>query len=157
MVFTKRLREGIRRRRIRCSVRIWTRPHVKVGGRYRMDEGQIVVDSIMSIGIADITYDLARESGFSSVKDLLQTAKHGSGDNIYLIRFHYLPPGAWDVQRRRSAGDEDRDEGRTGSGSQSSSQRTSTLLQRIRSSATAALPGRGKGGPTTRRSRRRGE
>jgi len=26
----------------------------------------------------------------------LKTAKHGSGDQIYLIRFHYLPPGAWD-------------------------------------------------------------
>ena len=43
MLFTKRLREGIRRGRIRCSVRIWTRPHVKTGGRYRMDEGHIVV------------------------------------------------------------------------------------------------------------------
>jgi hypothetical protein len=43
MVFTKRLREGIRRGRIRCSVRIWIRPHVKVGGRYRM-EGYIVID-----------------------------------------------------------------------------------------------------------------
>jgi hypothetical protein len=99
MVFTKRLREGIRRGRIRCSVRIWMRPHVKVGGRYRMDEGHIVVNSIMPIRLGDITYDLARESGFSSVKDLLQTAKHGSGDNVYLIRFRYLPPGAWDVPR----------------------------------------------------------
>jgi hypothetical protein len=26
-------------------------------------------------------------------------AKHGSGDKIYLIRFHYLPPGAWDTPR----------------------------------------------------------
>ena len=95
MVFTKRLREGIRRGRIRCSVRIWTRPHVKVGARYRMDEGQIVVDSIVPIDIADVTYDLARESGFGSVKDLLETAKHGRGDNVYLIRFHYLPPGTW--------------------------------------------------------------
>ena len=98
MVFAKRLREGIRRGRIRCSVRIWTRPRVKAGGRYRMDEGQIVVHSIVPIRIADITHDLARESGFSSVQDLLQTAKHGSGDNVYLIRFHYLPPGAWDAQ-----------------------------------------------------------
>ena len=97
MVFTKRLREGIRRGRIRCSVRIWMRPHVKAGGRYRMDEGQIVVDSITPIRLKDITSDLARESGFSSVKDLLETAKHGRGDNVYLIRFHYLPPGGWDV------------------------------------------------------------
>ena len=96
MLFTKRLRDGIRRGRIRCSVRIWKSPRVKVGGRYRMDDGQIVVDSIVPIGIEEITHDLARESGFSSVKDLLQTAKHGSGDNVYLIRFHYLAPGGWD-------------------------------------------------------------
>jgi len=78
-------------------VRVWTRPHVKVGGRYQMDEGQIVVDSIAAIEMADITDDLARESGFDSVKDLLEIAKHGSGDNVYLIRFHYLPPGGWDT------------------------------------------------------------
>ena len=96
MVFTKRLREGIRRGRIKCSVRIWTRPKVKVGGRYRMDEGHIVVDSIASIAVTDITYDLARESGFESVDDLLSVARHGPGDQVYLIRFHYLPPGAWD-------------------------------------------------------------
>ncbi len=96
MVFAKRLREGVRRGRIRCSVRIWTRPHVKAGGRYAMDDGQIVVDSIAPIGLKDITYDLARESGFDSVKDLLLIAKHGRGKNVYLIRFHYLPPGAWD-------------------------------------------------------------
>ena len=95
MVFTKRLREGIRRGRIRCSIRIWTRPHVKVGGRYRMDDGQIEVDSIETMSISKITYDLARESGFDSVADLLDTAKHGRGDRVYLIRFHYLPAGAW--------------------------------------------------------------
>ena len=102
MVFAKRLREGIRRGRIRCSVRIWMRPRVKAGGRYRMDEGQIVVDSIEPIRLADITRDLAGESGFSSVMDLLQMAKHGRGDNVYLIRFRYLSPGSWDV--RRTAG-----------------------------------------------------
>ncbi len=101
MVFTKRLRDGIRRGRIRCSVRVWIRPHVKVGGRYQMDEGHIVVDSIAPITFTDITYDLARESGFESVEDLLQIAKHGRGENVYLIRFHYLPPGAWDTPRVR--------------------------------------------------------
>ena len=131
MVFTKRLREGIRRGRIRCSVRIWMRPHVKAGGRYRMDEGQIVVDSIRPIRLADITHDLARESGFSSVKDLLQTAKHGRGDNVFLIRFRYLPPGAWDVQRTSG---EDRDRGRTEADSDSSSDSGPELLRRILSS-----------------------
>jgi hypothetical protein len=96
VVFTKHLREGIRRGRIRCSVRVWIRPHVKVGGRYPMDEGHIVVDSIEPIEMEDITHDLARESGFAGVDDLLQIAKHGKGDNVYLIRFHYLAPGGWE-------------------------------------------------------------
>src|SRR6185312_5662910 len=90
MLFAKRLREGVRRGEITCSVRIWTRPHVKVGARYRMEEGEIEVDSIELIGFPDITPALARESGFLGVIDLLKIAKHGRGEKIYLIRFHYL-------------------------------------------------------------------
>jgi hypothetical protein len=101
MVFAKPLRERIRRGRIRCSVRVWTRPHVKPGGRYRMDDGHIVVDSIVPIGESDVTHDLARESGFDSVEDLMRIARHGAGEQIYLIRFHYLPPGAWEEPRVR--------------------------------------------------------
>lgn len=96
MVFSKILRDGVRRGRIRCSVRIWQKPHVKVGGKYPMDDGHIVVDSIEEITIKDITHDLAREGGFQSVDDLLKIAKHGPGQNVYLVRFHYLQPGAWD-------------------------------------------------------------
>jgi hypothetical protein len=92
MTFTKRLRDGVRRGEITCSVRIWARMKVKVGGRYAMEEGEIEVDSIEPIGFPDITPQLARASGFLGVLDLLKVAKHGSGDNIYLIRFHYVPP-----------------------------------------------------------------
>ena len=74
MVFTKRLREGVRRGAITCSVRIWTRPNVKVGRRYRMEEGEIEVDSIEQIAIQDITHQLAIESGFLGVIDLLKVA-----------------------------------------------------------------------------------
>jgi len=65
---------------------------VKVGGRYPMDEGQIEIDSIEPIGFPDITPQLALASGFLGVLDLLKVAKHGKGENIYLIRFHYIPP-----------------------------------------------------------------
>jgi len=92
MLFAKRLRDGIRRGEITCSVRIWTRPHVKVGGRYRMEEGEIEVDSIEPIGLPDVTPELARVSGFLGVLDLLKVAKHGRGDRIFLIRFRYLAP-----------------------------------------------------------------
>jgi len=98
MLFAKRLRDGIRRGEITCTVRIWMRPHVKVGGRYRMEEGEIEVDSIEPIGLPDVTPELARASGFLGVLDLLKVAKHGRGDRIFLIRFHYLAP-----RRRRGA------------------------------------------------------
>jgi hypothetical protein len=51
MMFTKRLREPIRQGKITCSVRIWTRPHVKVGARYKMDSGHIEVRSIHQIAL----------------------------------------------------------------------------------------------------------
>lgn len=97
MQFTKRLREGVRTGEITCTVRIWTRLQVRVGGRYKMEEGEIEVDSIEPIGFPDITPELARASGFAGVLDLLKVAKHGKGEKIYLIRFHYVPP-----RKRRS-------------------------------------------------------
>ena len=103
MVFTKRLRDGVRRGEITCSIRIWTRPHVKIGNRYKMEEGEIEIDSIKPIGFLDITPELARESGFLGVIDLLKTAKHGKGQNIYLIRFHYLPPHGKSARQRKPA------------------------------------------------------
>ncbi len=57
-----------------------------------MEEGEIEVDSIEPIGFPDITPELARESGFLGVLDLLKVAKHGRGEKIYLIRFHYVRP-----------------------------------------------------------------
>ncbi|QMV18740.1 ASCH domain-containing protein [Granulicella sp. 5B5] len=94
MTFTKRLRDGVRSGEITCSVRIWMSPRVTVGKRYQMEEGEIEVDSIEPIGLPDITPELARASGFLGVLDLLKVAKHGKGDRIYLVRFHYIPPSA---------------------------------------------------------------
>jgi len=101
--FTKRLREGVRRGEITCSVRIWTRPHVKVGARYRMGAGEIEVDAVVPMTFADITPELARLSGFEGVVDLLKVAKHGQGENVYLIRFHYVPPAPARAAGRRSS------------------------------------------------------
>jgi len=83
-------------------VRIWTRPRVRVGARYGMEEGEIQIDSIEPIGFPDITPELARESGFLGVLDLLKVAKHGRGENIYLIRFHYVRPRAKRIGQRKS-------------------------------------------------------
>jgi hypothetical protein len=87
--FTKRLREPIRNGEITTSVRIWKSPRVKVGNQYALGDGWVVVDRLSEIEFDDITPLLARESGFPSVAELLRVAKHGSGENVYLVEFHY--------------------------------------------------------------------
>ena len=89
MMFAKRLRAPIMRGEITCTVRIWKSPHVKVGGRYALGRGHVVVQSIRRIALSDITPALARRSGFAGVVDLLKVAKHGPGENVYLIEFVY--------------------------------------------------------------------
>ena len=89
MLFAKQLRERIRQGEITCSVRIWMRPHVKVGGRYRMDRGVIEVTALRPITREDVTPELARRSGFKGIVDLLKVAQHGRGRNIYLVEFRY--------------------------------------------------------------------
>jgi hypothetical protein len=91
MMFAKRLREGVIAGEITCTVRIWRWPHVKVGGRYRLGSGAVEVTSVRRIELADITPALARRSGFAGVVDLLKVAKHGSGDQVFLIEFEYRP------------------------------------------------------------------
>jgi hypothetical protein len=92
VLFTKYLRDGVRSGAITRSVRVWMRPHVRAGGRYRFEEGEIEVDSIVPITLEEITPRLARECGFASVDDLLKLAKHGRGENVYLVEFHYVAP-----------------------------------------------------------------
>jgi hypothetical protein len=92
MTFTKRLHPGILAGEITCSIRIWQRLHVKLGGRYAFaGGGEIEVTGIRQIEISDVSPDLARRSGFAGVVDLLKVAKHGPGENVYLIDFGHHP------------------------------------------------------------------
>ena len=106
MLFTRKLHEGIRSGAITCSVRIWMRPRVKVGGRYRLGRGHIRVTKLRLIGMEDITPELARRSGFKGVVDLLKIAKHGSGTNVYLVRFHRVAQGRSKAPARKAASGE---------------------------------------------------
>lgn len=85
-------------------MRIWMRPHVKVGGRYKMEEGEIEVEAVMPMELSDITPELARRSGFKGVVDLLKVARHGRGENVYLVRFHWIPPAAPAARASRRGG-----------------------------------------------------
>jgi hypothetical protein len=89
--FTKHLREPVMRGEITCSVRIWHSPRVKIGGRYPLGDGVVVVTDIREISQKQITPALAKRGGFASVADLMAIAKHGSGEHIYLVEFEYEP------------------------------------------------------------------
>ena len=88
----RELRDPIRRGEITTTVRLWQRPHVKVGGRYAMPPGEVVVTKIFEVTLADITPELAQQSGFVGVVDLLKVAKHGAGRRVFIIEFRYVGP-----------------------------------------------------------------
>jgi hypothetical protein len=89
MLFKSEFHDRIRGGEIRCTVRIWQSPRVKVGGRYALGAGAVVVDKIYETSLDELTPALARRSGFASLVDLLKTAKHGAGERVFVIDFHY--------------------------------------------------------------------
>jgi hypothetical protein len=94
--FLRSLRDRIRSGEITSTVRLWQRPHVKVGGRYALPPGEIVVTRMFEVGLTDITPELARRSGFPGVIALLKVARHGAGRRVFLIEFRYV------ARKRRS-------------------------------------------------------
>lgn len=90
MQFTKALRPRVQSGEITTSIRIWKQPRVKVGGRYALPPGEIIVESLLEISFEDITPTLARRSGFAGVVDLIKTAKHGRGQRVFLVEFRYI-------------------------------------------------------------------
>ena len=92
MQFRRELRERVRSGEITCSVRVWQKPHVKVGGLYALPPGHIVVTSLIEMTLNDVTPELARRSGFSGVVELLKTAVHGPGRRVFLVEFDYIAP-----------------------------------------------------------------
>ena len=102
MQFAKPLRDRVRSGEITCTVRVWLAPKVKVGGRYKLGSGYVVVEAMQQIDFESISPTLARRSGFASVADLLRTAIHGPGRNVYLIEFHYEETNG--PQRREAKG-----------------------------------------------------
>ena len=92
MQFLEALRDRIRNGEITCTVRLWQRPHMRVGGWYALSPGKIQVTRLFETTLADVTPELARQSGFSSVVELLKVAKHGQGRRVFVIEFRYMGP-----------------------------------------------------------------
>jgi hypothetical protein len=91
MIFAKPLRERVRAGEITTSVRIWQRPHVRIGGRYPLLDGHIEVTRLQEIDLADVSEAMARESGFPTLEALMETARHGRGERVFLVDFVFVP------------------------------------------------------------------
>jgi hypothetical protein len=97
MEFSRELRNDVLAGDITLSVRLWKRPRVKPGGRYRIGPGEIEVDSIELVPFAAITREDVRRAGEPDRETLRQRAAHtGPIDEdtlVYLIEFHAVTPG----------------------------------------------------------------
>jgi hypothetical protein len=97
MEFSRELRGGVLAGEITLSVRLWTRPRVREGGRYRVGPGQIEVDVIELVPFAAITRADVRRAGEPDRETLRRRAAHaGPIDEdtlVYRIEFHRVSPG----------------------------------------------------------------
>jgi hypothetical protein len=97
MEFSPELRNDVLAGDITLSVRLWKRPRVKEGGRYRVGFGEIEVDAIELIPFADITEEDVQRAGEPDREMLRQRAAHAGpiGDDtlVYRVEFHAVDPG----------------------------------------------------------------
>lgn len=92
--FSKELRDDVAGGDITVSFRLWRRPQVKVGGRYRVGPTDIEVDSIDQVRFASITDADVRRAGEHDRESLRRRAAHagpiGSDTLLYRIAFHVV-------------------------------------------------------------------
>ena len=94
MEFSPELRDDVLSGEITVSFRLWHRPKVKAGGRYRVGSGQIRVDSIELVPFASIDDADVRRSGEADLESLRRRVAHaGPVDDdtlLYRIEFHVV-------------------------------------------------------------------
>ena len=92
MEFSRELREDVLSGEITVSFRLWRRPKVKPGGRYRVGTGQVVVDSVELIPFSAIDEADLRRCGEPDLESLRQRAAHAGAVHddtlLYRVEFH---------------------------------------------------------------------
>src|SRR4051812_1990619 len=95
--FSRKLRDDVLAGDITLSVRLWKRPQVKEGGRYRVGPGVIEVDAIELVPFAAITEADVERAGEPDRETLRDRAAHaGPIDDdtlVYRIELHAVKPG----------------------------------------------------------------
>jgi hypothetical protein len=94
--FSRELRNDVLGGDVTLSIRLWKRPQVKPGGRYRVGLGEIEVDAIELIPFQAITRADVRRAGEPDRETLRRRAAHaGPIDEdtlVYRIEFHAVGP-----------------------------------------------------------------
>ena len=101
-MFSRDLRDAVARGEITVSIRLWSRPQVKVGGRYPTAGVVIEIGSLEVLPFSAVTDDDVRASGETDREALRDRAAHSGpindGTLVYRIEFHVVCPR----QRRRA-------------------------------------------------------
>ncbi len=94
--FSRELRNDVLAGDITISIRLWRRPRVKPGGRYRVGPGEIEIDAIEPVPFAAITPEDVRRAGESDREALRERAAHAGPIHedtlVYRIEFHVVSP-----------------------------------------------------------------
>jgi hypothetical protein len=97
--FSRELRDDVLAGDITLTVRLWQRPKVKQGGRYRVGPGEIEVDAIELVPFGAVTAKDVRRAGEPDRETLRRRAAHaGPIDEdtlVYRIEFHAVSPDDW--------------------------------------------------------------
>src|SRR5580693_1757979 len=92
--FSKELRDDVAGGDITVTFRLWRRPQVKVGGRYRVGLTEIEVDTVEQLPFARITNADVRRAGEHDRESLRARAAHAGpiADDtlLYRIAFHVV-------------------------------------------------------------------
>ncbi|MEO7422221.1 MAG: ASCH domain-containing protein [Ornithinibacter sp.] len=92
MMFSRDLRDAVARGEITVSIRLWSLPQVKVGGRNRTAGVIIEIDTIELLPFSAVTNDDVSASGEPSREALRDRAAHsGPIDDdtlVHRIEFH---------------------------------------------------------------------
>jgi hypothetical protein len=101
--FSKELRDDIAAGDITVSFRLWRRPQARVGGRYRVGNVAIEVDSMELVPFSSIPAADVRLAGEPDRETLRRRAAHAgpiTDDTlVYRIAFHVVAEGSREGRR----------------------------------------------------------
>jgi hypothetical protein len=94
MEFSRDLRSAVIAGDISVSFRLWQRPQVRVGGRYRVGPAVIEIDSMELVPFSSVSPADVLKTGEKDLESLRQRAAHaGPIDDstlVYRIEFHLV-------------------------------------------------------------------